>query len=118
MEKAEDVIVMPMEQIEYSWGVSEDGHLDNLEGKITRLYKKPNIPRRVIVSFEKEQISELEGIFGDSKIGQPVEIDHLIITTNEGVRTIQIFNRGISRFITDDEIMKRLHRFCREMQRE
>lgn len=118
VEKSEVELVMPFEVIEYTWGLSEDGNLDDLEGKITRLYEGSNIPRRVIDSFEKEQINELEGNFGDTRIGQPVEIDHLVITTKGGDKTIQIFNRGVSLFITDDEVMKRLHRFCGEMQRD
>jgi hypothetical protein len=118
VEKAEVVIVMTMVRIEYSWGLSEGGELEKLEGTITRIYESPNIPRGVLDSFDKEQINELEGNFGDAQMGHPVEIDHLIITTNKGVKTIKIFNRGISLLITDDEVMKRLHRFCGEVRRE
>jgi len=107
-----------IERIEYTWGLSERGDLEDLEGRITRKYESPKIPQCVLESFEKEQISELEGQFGDAQLGEPIEIDHLIITTNEDTKTIQIYNLGISLFLTDDEVMRRLHRFCDDIQKE
>ena len=118
VEKVEVLIIVPIERIEYTWGFSERGDLEDLEGRITRKYESPKIPDRVIESFEKEQISELEGQFGDAQLGEPIEIDHLIITTNGATKTIRIFNRGISLLFTDDKVMRRLHRFCGEIQKE
>jgi hypothetical protein len=107
-----------IKRIEYTWGLSEKGNLEDLEPRITRKYESPKVPKRVIESFKAEQISELEGQFGDARLGDPIEVDHLIITTNEDTKTIQIFNRGITLLLTDDDVMRRLHRFCYEIRKE
>jgi hypothetical protein len=107
-----------IEQIEYTWGLSERGILEDLESRITRKYESPNVPKQVIDSYMAERISELEGQFGDEQLGDPIEVDYLIITTNTETKAIKVFNRGITLLFTDDEVMKRLHRFCCEITKE
>ena len=81
---------MNIKRIEYTWGLSEKGILEDLEPRLTRKYESPNLPKRVIDSFKAEKINELVGQFGDARIGDPIEVDHLIVTTNEDTKTIQI----------------------------
>ena len=49
--------------------------------------------------------------------GDPVEYDHLRLVLTDDVVEIEVFNRGITLFTTDDEKIKRIHRVLCQLAR-
>jgi hypothetical protein len=53
----------------------------------------------------------LSGVYGDQTAGDPVEVDRLEIETGDKDISAIVLNRGISLLSTDNEEIRRLHRF-------
>jgi hypothetical protein len=103
---------MEVKKIEYIHGMIESP--DNLEGIDVRrsiLLDRSSIPENLIDTMLEERIIELDGTYGNPDWGDPIEIDLLNIETKSGIVSIRVFNRGIILLMTNDETMKRLHRF-------
>ncbi len=99
-------------KIEYVHGMAES--LDNpqlLQGRKTTALEQPNIPDEIRQVIEEERIFELQGDYGNPGLGDPIEVDHLLIETDRGLHVLRVFNRGIMLLMTDDEKFRRMHRF-------
>jgi hypothetical protein len=97
-----------LEQIEYRCGMIEsDMKPDDLP---VRTWRGAKIPAEVRKSINDEGILNLGGTYGDKDAGDPVEYDHLRLVLTDDVVEIEVFNRGITLFTTDDEKVKRIHR--------
>ena len=68
------------------------------------------IPVEVRESMNEEDILNLGGVYGNKDAGEPVEYDHLRLVLTGDVVEIEVFNRGITLLMTDDEKVKRIHR--------
>lgn len=75
------------------------------------------IPREVLGLIMRLGLLDLGGTYGDPRVGDPVEYDHLLIHHSQGETDITVFNRGIILFITDDETIRRIHQVCCELER-
>ena len=88
--------------------------LESLEHKeetdIYELFGK-DIPASVRASLEKNRLWELAGSYGDPSVGEPIEYDHLVLETDEGEIVLEVYNRGLMLFLTDDEELRRINRF-------
>lgn len=62
-----------------------------------------------------EDILNLGGVYGDKDAGDPVEYDPLRLVLTGDMAEIEVFNRGITLFMTDDEKLKRIHRVLCEL---
>ena len=101
-------MLQDLEQIEYRRGMLESGMKpDDLPINTLRGAK---IPADVRKSINEEDIRNLGGVYGDKDVGDPVEYDHLRLILTDDVVEIEVFNRGITLFMTDDEKVKRIHR--------
>jgi hypothetical protein len=101
-------MIQDLEQIEHRRGMLEPGmKVDDLPVKTWRGAK---IPVEVRKSINEENILNLGGVYGDKDAGDPVEYDRLRIVLTDDVVEIEVFNRGIILFMTDDEKVKRIHR--------
>jgi len=101
-------MIQDLEQIEYRHGMLESGmKADDLP---VRTWCGEKIPSEVRKSINEEDILNLGGVYGDKDAGDPVEYDHLRLVLTDGVVEIEVFNRGITLFTTDDEKVKRIHR--------
>jgi len=97
-----------LEQIEYRCGMLETGMaLDDLP---TQIWRGSTLPEAVRQSITNENILDLGGTYGDRDAGDPVEYDHLRLALTDRVVEIEVFNRGISLFMTNDEKIVRIHR--------
>jgi len=88
--------------------------LDDLQtskDRQTSILEAPNIPDEIMKVMEEEKIFELQGDFGNPSLGDPIEVDHLLIETDRGLHELRVLNRGIMLLMTNDEILRRLHRF-------
>lgn len=69
------------------------------------------LTKRIRDSFEEEKITELYGIYGAETGATPVEVDRLEVKTNNGEIAVTVLNRGIILLMSENEEVKRLHRF-------
>ncbi len=99
-------------KIEYTHSMADS--LDNPQHQEliqATILEHPNIPGDIMQVMEEERISELQGDFGDPSVGDPIEVDHLLVDTDRGLHELRVFNRGIMLLMTNDERYRRLHRF-------
>ena len=100
--------VRALEQIEYRRGLVEAGMKpDDLPVKI---WPNAAMPSEIRQAIEKEDLLSLGGVYGDERVGDPMEYDHLRLIGTDGVVEIVVFNRGITLFTTDNEKVRRIHR--------
>ena len=101
-------MIQDLEKIEYRRGMLEPGmKADDLA---VRTWRAAEIPAEVRKSINEQDILKLGGVYGDRDAGDPVEYDHLRLVLTDDVVEIEVFNRGITLFTTDDERVKRIHR--------
>jgi hypothetical protein len=75
-----------------------------------RIWCGAKIPADVRKAVNEENLLNLGGVYGDKRVGDPVEYDQLkLVLTNDTVE-ITVFNRGIMLFMSDDERVRRIHR--------
>jgi hypothetical protein len=101
-------MVQDLKQIEYRWGMLEQGMRPrNLPVKV---WLGAKIPAYVRDAVNKEGLLDLGGVYGDRNVGDPVEYDHLKLILTSDTVEITVFNRGITLFTSDDEKVRRIHR--------
>jgi len=101
-------MIQDLEQIEYRRGMLESGMKP--EELPVKTWRGAKIPTEVRKSINEEDILNLGGVYGDKDAGDPVEYDHLRLVLTDDVVEIEVFNRGITLFTTDNEKVKRIHR--------
>jgi len=100
-------MIQDLEQIEYRREMLEPGMKpDDLPVKTWRGAKIPGEVRR---SINEENVLNLGGVYGDNDAGDPIEYDHLRLVLTNDVVEIEVFNREITLFMTEDEKVKRIH---------
>jgi hypothetical protein len=110
---------MSLEHVDYFWGMF--GSADEAEPRAARnhiRFSGRDIPEAVTASFEEERIHELEGDYGFPGAGDPEQVDVLTYVASGNERTVRVMNRAIALFASDDEKIKRLHRFFYAIERE
>lgn len=101
-------MIQDLEQIEYRRGMIESGMKPN--DLPVKTWRGAKIPAEVRKSINEEDILNLGGTYGDKDAGDPIEYDHLRLVLTDDVVEIEVLNRGITLFTTDDEKVKRIHR--------
>lgn len=101
-------MIQDLERIEYRWGMLESGMKP--DGLPVKTWSGAKIPTEVRKAIDEEDILNIGGVYGDKDAGDPVEYDHLRLVLADNVVEIEVFNRGITLFTTDDEKVKRIHR--------
>ena len=113
------MMIQNLKQIEYPKGILEKGiKPESLPAKV---WHGARIPANVRKAINDEDLLNLGGIYGDESVGDPVEYDHLRLVLTpachdgggagrDEVVEIEVFNRGITLFTTDDEKVRRRHR--------
>ena len=101
-------MIQDLEQIEYRRGMLESGMKPDVLP--VKTWRGAKIPAEVRQSINEEDILNLGGVYGDKDAGDPVEYDHPRLVLTDDVIEIEVFNRGITLFTTDDEKVKRIHR--------
>jgi hypothetical protein len=101
-------MIQDLEQIEYCRGMLERGMKpDTLPVKI---WRGAEIPVDVRGAINAEDLLNLGGVYGDKKAGDPMEYDNLKLVLTDDTVEIMVFNRGIALFMSDDELVRRIHR--------
>jgi len=109
-------MIQNLEQIEYRNGMLEKGMKP--EDLPVRTWRGAKIPLEVRKSINEEGILNLGGVYGDKDVGDPIEYDHLRLALTNDVVEIEVFNRGITLFMTDDEKVKRIHRVLCKLDKQ
>lgn len=73
-------------------------------------FDAPDIPDAILDAIAADNILDLSGKYGDSKMGRPIQYERLIVDSDVGSTTIEIFNRAITLFMSDSETIRRIHR--------
>lgn len=107
-------MMQDLEQIEYREGMLERGMKpDSLPVKT---WRGAEIPADVRGEINAEDLLSLGGVYGDWRVGDPMQYDNLKLVLTDDTVEITVFNRGIALFISDDERIRRIHRvLCKLM---
>lgn len=97
-----------IERIEYRRGMLEP--YESPEVLPVKVWERENIPAEVKRAIKEEDLINIAGTYGDRSVGVPIEYDHLKLVLSEDVVEIEFYNRGITLFMTDDELFRRIHR--------
>lgn len=105
-------MIQDREQIEYRQGMLEKGMKP--ESLPVRTWRGMKISAELRKSINDENLLNLGGVYGHKDVGEPAEYDYLKLLPAGGVAEIEVFNRGITLLMSDDEKIKRIHRvFCK-----
>jgi hypothetical protein len=108
-------MIQDLEQIEYRRGMLEAGMGP---GDLpVKTWRGAEISVDVRQSINAEDILNLGGVYGNKHAGDPIEYDQIRLVLTDDVVEIEVFNRGITLFMTDDEKVKRIHRVLCKLDR-
>jgi hypothetical protein len=110
------LMIQDLERIEYRRGMIETGRTPK---RLTvRTWSGVRISQDIRKAIHEDDVLNLGGVYGDKNAGDPIEYDHLRLVLTDDVVEIEVFNRGITLFTTDDEKIKRIHRVLCQLTRE
>lgn len=101
-------MIQGLEKIDHERGILESGMRPN--DLSVKTWRGTGILAEVRTSINDEGILNLGGVYGDKDVGYLVEYDHPRLVLTSDVVEIEVFNRGITLFMTEDEKVKRIHR--------
>ncbi|MFQ6104059.1 MAG: hypothetical protein ACE5OP_07175 [Candidatus Glassbacteria bacterium] len=103
---------MRIDNLEYFWGLFDSPEDANAASAMKHVhFEAPDVPIEVEHSFVKERIAELTGEYGLPGVGEPTEVDSLVVISGGKKTAILVENRGISLFQAETDELLRLHRF-------
>jgi hypothetical protein len=73
-------------------------------------YELEEVPPAVLEVIESTRLLELEGVFGDERVSDPVEYDRLTLQVDGREVAIEVYNRGVLLYTTGDPILRRIDR--------
>lgn len=101
-------MVQDLERIELRQGMLERGMKP--ESLPMTVRRGARIPAEVRKAINEENVLNLGGVYGDKRLGAPVQYDQLRLILTDDTVEITVFNRGIMLLMSDDERMRRIHR--------
>lgn len=101
-------MIQDLGQIEYRHGMLEKGMRP--ESLPVRIWRGAKIPADVRKAVNEENLLNLGGVYGDKRVGDPVEYDQLKLVLTDDTVEITVFNCGIMLLVSDDERIRRIHR--------
>ncbi len=97
-----------IQRVEYRQGMIETRA--RAEALPARVWSGAEISEEIHKAIRTERLAELGGTYGDPEAGDPIQYDRLILTSQDGVVKIEVFNRAILLFLANDERIRRIHR--------
>jgi hypothetical protein len=102
-----------VQRISYSSGfVETEEEAWTGEGLVTVIWTAPDIPTTILECLERDFVAELDGEWGDTASGTPIQVDAIELQTDDDVIGIQVFNRAILLALENTDATRRLHRIC------
>ncbi len=102
-------MIQDLEAIEYRHGILKK-NIQIADLPLLSL-KGASIPSKIRKELLETDILNCGGCYGDRSAGDPVQYDHLKIILTDDTVEIVFFNRAIALFTTDDEKIRKIHRF-------
>jgi hypothetical protein len=69
-------------------------------------------------AIHDNRLLEAGGVHGDPLVGDPVQVDELVIETELREVEITVYNRAIMLFHSTDDVYTRVHRVCSLIDQE
>lgn len=98
----------------------QSGFLNTIDDRskcATLSFEGETIPQDVIETLTKEDYKTLKPRYGDHSWGEPIQYDLLEIEDEEGIKTIEVFNRAILLLLHNVEETQRLHRIVYSVEK-
>ncbi len=97
-------------RVTYRRGMLSDP--ENLSGLKSTVLEGPALSREIIVSIYDNELLWASDNYGDPLVGDPLQYDELIIEHAGGTTKIDLYNRAIMLFTTEEELYKQVHCVC------
>lgn len=81
------------------------------------VFSEDEIPQNILDIIDETKIVEIGGVYGDEKVGVPIQYDSLIIEFNNTSVTIESFNITIFIIKTNDPYIKRVFKVMAQFKR-
>jgi hypothetical protein len=88
------------------------------QGLETTVLEKADLSDEIMAAIVGNDLLAAGGVYGIPDVGEPVQIDSLQISHEQGTTEITVYNRAIMLFHTDDEVYRRIHRVCCIIERQ
>jgi hypothetical protein len=82
------------------------------QGLKTVVLEGPRLSKAIVEAVLDNDLLSAGGVHGIPDIGDPVEFDWLQIYHAQGTTEIKVYNRGIMLLMTNNKLIKRIHRVC------
>jgi hypothetical protein len=105
-----------LKRIEYRSGLVESGKEPH--DLPLKTWCGADIPAEIAEAVRKERLLELGGAHGHKGVGDPPQYDYVKLASATGEVEIEVFNRAITLFMTDDENVRRIHRVLCKLDEE
>lgn len=109
-------MIQDIKAISYTAGLLERGmHPSDLPIKI---FKGTALTSGIREVLQQTNILNCAGTYGDESVGYPLEYDKLTIELTDDTVEITFFNRGITILTTNDDKLRRIHRFMCKLSKQ
>ena len=108
-------MIQDLEQIEVRQGMLEKGVKP--ESLPVKVWRGAGIPADVRKAINEENVLNLGGVYGDRRLGDPVQYDQLRLVLTDDTVEITVFNRGIMLLMSNDERIRRIHRVLGRLEK-
>lgn len=85
---------------------------------VTIVLEGETLSREVVVAIHDNRLLAAGGVYGDPRVGTPIQYDELVFEHAGGKTSIRVFNRAIHLFHTNEEIYARVHRVCAKIEQQ
>ncbi len=99
-----------IDKITYTYGFTED--IVEESGFDTIVLKGSAITHELVLVIHDNQVIGAAGVYGDPTVGDPLQVDRLFLEHGGGSTSIEVYNRAIMLFVTNEEFFLQVHRVC------
>lgn len=100
----------PLRRVWYRRGFTEN--LTDRTSLHTSEFGSEEIPEDIAAGIRDNDLLDAGGVYGDPLVGEPVQIDELVLELEGRQVDITVYNRAIMLFQTNEDIYPRVHRVC------
>ena len=99
-----------IDKIIYRHGLTDD--IESEQGLEQIILEGTGITDDIVRSIHDNGLIGASGIYGDPTVGDPLQVDHLVIVHGPSSTRITLYNRAIMLFTKTDEYYVQVHRVC------
>lgn len=99
-----------IDRIVYRHGLT-DG-IETEEGLEEIVLEGPAVTEEIVRAIHDNELLGASGMYGDPTVGDPLQVDSLVIVHDGGRTKITVYNRAIMLMGTNEEFYVQVHRVC------